>query len=392
MNIKQAFTLALKSLMGSKMRSFLTMLGIIIGVASVIVLVSIVQGMSDEMVSTFESMGTNLISVSIRGRGGNRTVTADQMQQLVDENPDVIGAMSPMITVAGVTIKNGDTNLDSTTCTGVNECYKDVKNSDVQAGRFLTYMDVETKQNNCVIGTYLANTLFEGENPLEQTLKINGYTFKVVGVLEEKQNGTEGSSDDVVLIPYTVAQKLARMFMVSSYNFSAASKDTVDQAMDVIDRFLLSVYSSSNAYNVYNQADALEQVNEMTGMMTMVLVGVAGISLLVGGIGIMNIMLVSVTERTREIGIRKSLGAQPWDIMSQFVVEAITTSAIGGILGILLGIAASYATTFFDLSVSISMTAILIAFSVSVVIGVTFGYFPAKKASRLNPIEALRYD
>ena len=225
MNIKQAFTLALKSLMGSKMRSFLTMLGIIIGVASVIVLVSIVQGMSDEMVSTFESMGTNLISVSIRGRGGNRTVTADQMQQLVDDNPDVIGAMSPMISVAGVTIKNGDTNLDSTTCTGVNECYKDVKNSNVQSGRFLTYMDVETKQNNCVIGTYLANTLFEGENPLEQTLKINGYSFKVVGVLEEKQNGTEGSSDDTVLIPYTVAQKLARMFMVSSYNFSAASKD-----------------------------------------------------------------------------------------------------------------------------------------------------------------------
>ena len=392
MNIKQAFTLALKSLMGSKMRSFLTMLGIIIGVASVIVLVSIVQGMSDEMVSTFESMGTNLISVSIRGRGGNRTVTADQMQQLVDDNPDVIGAMSPMISVAGVTIKNGDTNLDSTTCTGVNECYKDVKNSNVQSGRFLTYMDVETKQNNCVIGTYLANTLFEGENPLEQTLKINGYSFKVVGVLEEKQNGTEGSSDDTVLIPYTVAQKLARMFMVSSYNFSAASKDTVDQAMDVIDNFLLSVYSSSNAYSFYNQAEALEQVNEMTGMMTMVLVGVAGISLLVGGIGIMNIMLVSVTERTREIGIRKSLGAQPWDIMSQFVVEAITTSAIGGILGILLGIAASYATTFFDLSVSISMTAIFIAFSVSVVIGVTFGYFPAKKASRLNPIEALRYD
>ncbi len=392
MDIKQAFNLALKSLLGSKLRSFLTMLGIIIGVASVIVLVSIVQGVTNEVVDTFESMGTNLISVSIRGRGGNRTVNADQMQQLVDENPDVLGAMSPMISVAGITVKNGDVNLDSTSCTGVNEFYKDVRNSNVQSGRFLSYMDVETKQYNCVVGTYVANTLFPGEEPLNQTLKINGYTFKVIGVLEEKQNGTEGSSDDTILIPYTVAQKLARMFMVSSYNFSAAEKETVDQAMKVIEAFLLKIFANSNAYSVYNQAEMLDQVNEMTGMLTMVLVGVAGISLLVGGIGIMNIMLVSVTERTREIGIRKSLGAQPWDIMSQFVVEAMTTSAIGGILGILLGIAAAYATTFFDLNMAISPGAILIAFSVSVIIGVAFGYFPAKKASRMNPIEALRYD
>ncbi len=392
MDIKQAFNLALKSLLGSKLRSFLTMLGIIIGVASVIVLVSIVQGVTNEVVDIFENMGTNLISVSIRGRGGNRTVDADQMQQLVDENPDVLGAMSPMITVSGITVKNGDTNLSSTSCTGVNEFYKDVRNSNVQSGRFLSYMDVETKQYNCVIGTYVANSLFPGEEPLNQTLKINGYTFKVIGVLEEKQNGTEGSSDDTILIPYTVAQKLARMFMVSSYNFSAAEKEMVDQAMEVIENFLLKIFSNANAYSVYNQAEMLDQVNEMTGMLTMVLVGVAGISLLVGGIGIMNIMLVSVTERTREIGIRKSLGAQPWDIMSQFVVEAMTTSAMGGILGILLGIAAAYATTFFDLNMAISPGAILLAFSVSVIIGVAFGYFPAKKAARMNPIEALRYD
>lgn len=391
MDIRQAFILAVKSLASSKMRSFLTMLGIIIGVAAVIVLVSLVDGMSKDMVSTFESMGTNLISVSIRGRGGNRTVTADDMQQLAEDNPDVISACSPTISVSNATVKYQNSNI-TTTCTGVNEYYEEIKNTKVQTGRNIAYMDVETRQRNCVIGTYIANELFEGEDPLGKTIKINNSVFNIVGVLEDKNGGTEGSSDDTILIPYTVAQKLAGMFAISSYNFSAANKDTVDQAVTVIENYLLGVYSSSNAYSVFNQAESLEQVNELTGTMTMVLVGVAGISLLVGGIGIMNIMLVSVTERTREIGIRKSLGAKPWDIMSQFVVEAITTSGVGGILGILLGIAAAYAATFLGFTSSISVTAITVAFSVSVVIGVTFGYFPARKASKLNPIEALRYD
>lgn len=390
MKILQAFILALKSLSTSKMRSFLTMLGIIIGVAAVIVLVSLVNGMSQDMVSTFESMGTNLISVSIRGRGGNRRVSAEDMQQLVEDNPDYIGAMSPNVSISG-TVKYGNENL-STTCVGVNEYYADINNHDVQVGRSIAYMDVESRQRNCVLGTYQVNELFDGQNPIGETVKINGYSFQVVGVLEEKQNGEEGGSDDTVLIPYTVAQKLGGGFTISSYNFSATSKDTVDQAVAVIENYLLKVYSNSNAYNVYNQAESVEQVNELMGTMTLVLVGVAGISLLVGGIGIMNIMLVSVTERTREIGIRKSLGATPFDIKSQFVVEAITTSGIGGIIGILFGILAAWATTFAGMTVSISTAAVVIAFSVSVVIGVTFGYFPAKKASKLSPIEALRYD
>lgn len=391
MDIKQSFTLAIKSLAGSKMRSFLTMLGIIIGVAAVIVLVALVDGMKSDMVETFESMGTNLLSVSIRGRGGNRNVDIDDLQALVDDNSDVLAAMSPAISVANQTIKYENNNVTSS-CVGINEYYGDIKKTEIQTGRSITYMDTYTRSKNCVIGTYIQKELFGSEDPIGKTIKINAYQFTVVGILKETGDSEEGSSDDTILIPYTVAQTLAGMFRISSYNFSATSKDTVEEAKEVIENYLLSVFSSSDFYSVFSQSEQLETVNEMTGMMTMVLVGVAGISLLVGGIGIMNIMLVSVTERTREIGIRKSLGATPWDIMSQFVVESITTSVVGGIIGILFGIAVSYSLTIFDYTVVISFTAILISFSVSAIIGITFGYFPAKKAAKLNPIDALRYD
>lgn len=391
MDIKQSFTLAIKSLAGSKMRSFLTMLGIIIGVAAVIVLVALVDGMKSDMVETFESMGTNLLSVSIRGRGGNRNVDIDDLQALVDDNSDVLAAMSPAISVANQTIKYENNNVTSS-CVGINEYYGDIKKTEIQTGRSITYMDTYTRSKNCVIGTYIQKELFGSEDPIGKTIKINAYQFTVVGVLKETGDSEEGSSDDTILIPYTVAQTLAGMFRISSYNFSATSKDTVEEAKEVIENYLLSVFSSSDFYSVFSQSEQLKTVNEMTGMMTMVLVGVAGISLLVGGIGIMNIMLVSVTERTREIGIRKSLGATPWDIMSQFVVESITTSVVGGIIGILFGIAVSYSLTIFDYTVVISFTAILISFSVSAIIGITFGYFPAKKAAKLNPIDALRYD
>ena len=337
MEIKQSFTLAIKSLAGSKMRSFLTMLGIIIGVAAVIVLVALVDGMKADMVERFESMGTNLLTVSIRGRGGNRQVDIDDLQTLVDENSDTIAAMSPAISLSNQTVKFENKNVTSS-CIGVNEYYSEIKKTEVESGRGITYMDSSTRSKNCVIGTYLLKELFDGMDPIGKTIKINSYQFTVVGVLKETSDSSEGSTDATILIPYTVAKTLSGRFQISSYNFSATSKDTVDKAKKIIEDYLLKIFSSSNYYSVFSQSEQLENVNEMTGMMTMVLVGVAGISLLVGGIGIMNIMLVSVTERTREIGIRKSLGATPWDIMSQFVVEAITTSVIGGIIGILFGI------------------------------------------------------
>lgn len=250
-------------------------------------------------------------------------------------------------------------------------------------------MDIKARQKNCVIGSYVANELFSGQDPLGQTMKINGTNFHIVGVLPAQYDSREGTADAYIYIPYNALGS----GIAFSYEFSATTKDTVPLGDALIQQFLMEAYNNNeDDFYLYTQADMLDELNQMTGIMSTVLVGIAAISLLVGGIGIMNIMLVSVTERTREIGIRKSLGATPWDIMSQFVVEAITTSSIGGLLGIAIGILLSSAVSLFGLPVALSIPAIFISFGVSAGIGVAFGYFPAKKAARMNPIDALRFD
>lgn len=392
MNIKQSFSLALKSLLSSKMRSFLTMLGIIIGVAAVIIIVSVVNGMTQDVVDQFESMGATTITVSVMGRGGNRSVDVDDMQNLVNDNPEYLDSMSPSVTVAGATVKYNENNLDPTSCLGVNEYYTAIKGLEITSGRGICYADSEKRLKNCVVGTYVAKELFGMTNVVGQKLKLNGTTFNIVGVLDETGDGEEGGADDIVLLPYTTAQHLSNSFTMGSYTFNATSKEVSEDAQAVIEKYLLSVFEDDDAYRVSNMSDMIDSVNDLTASMSLVLAGVAGVSLLVGGIGIMNIMLVSVTERTREIGIRKSLGATPWDIMSQFVVEAVTTSCLGGVIGILLGIAGSYAAQLFNMTAVLSVPSMVISFSISAIIGIAFGYFPAKKASRLNPIEALRYD
>ena len=343
------------------------------------------------MSSSFEALGTNLLSVNIMGRGGDTKISAEDVMEWATENSDVISYVSPTVTVSA-TIKNGTENLTSTVY-GVSEYYDKIKNYSVESGRFIEYVDIDKRQKMCVIGKYIANELFPTSNPVGNYIKINGDKYTVVGVLEAKQEAEEGSSDDIVIVPYTTASRLSRMARISNYSFSSSDKDTVDEAKTRIENYLMSIFGSDDYYTVYNQADSLEQINELSSKLTLLLVGIAGISLLVGGIGIMNIMLVSVTERTKEIGIRKSLGGKRRDILLQFVIEAATTSALGGVIGIFLGCGATYvAGKMFDLTVVISVTAIVIAFSVSVGIGIIFGYFPAAKASKLNPIDALRYD
>ena len=351
MNYGQSFRLALKSLAASKMRSLLTMLGIIIGVASVIIILALgngVQGMIDEQV---EKLGINMIQTMIYGRGDGSTtdLDPDDMYDLVEEHPDVLTGVSPYVSFQA-TLRHGDDKYEDTQLYGVSEV---MFNNDTRStidggqklsqGRFLSYLDVARRQNVCVIGAYLAQEAFGGdEQALGQTLSINGASYTVVGVLERLSTATEmtsGGADDQIYIPYENALEIMGFRYVSLYIFTSTSGETAAAAKSVIDSMLYDRFQGDeNAYYTTTMEEQANLINAMMGVVMGVLVAIAAISLLVGGIGIMNIMLVSVTERTREIGIRKSLGAKRRDIRRQFVIEAGTTSAIGGLLGIGLGV------------------------------------------------------
>jgi len=393
----QSFKLALQSIRRSKMRAFLTMLGIIIGVGAVTVIVGMGNGMTNYISDSFESMGTNLVTASIQGRGTSRTVDVDDMYALVEKNPDVLSCVSPTVSVSG-SVRAGDETSSTTSVTGVGEDYAAIKRYTVETGRFIQYVDILRRQKVCVVGSYVAKEYFSG-NAVGQTIKVNGNAFTIVGVLGEEAESEESSTDDAVYIPYTVAAKLSWTGKITSYSFSAASEDTVDSAVTLIKNALYKVYESDDYYTVTSMTEMVDSMESMVNVVVLVLGAIAAISLVVGGIGIMNIMLVSVTERTREIGIRKSLGARQKDIMRQFVIEAGTISAMGGVLGIAVGyglsaVATKVITSMMSETITVapSGSAVLVAFSVSVAIGVVFGYLPARKAARLNPIDALRYE
>lgn len=391
MGFTQAFKLAFKSLSGSKMRAFLTMLGIIIGVASVIILVSLMQGMTGEVTSMFEDMGTNTLTVTVTGRGSSRTVDTDDMYALYEENTDTFMGMSPTVSVMG-SVKTGtdSDSFSSTGVTGVSEQYAEISKLTLREGRFISYADLEARGRVAVVGTYVANML--GGDAVGQTIKVNGNALTVVGVLEEQDDSSEGSADDCIYLPYTTASKLT-FGAISSFLFATRDASLNSEGTTLIDNALYAVFQNDDYYMISDMQEMVDSMTEMTNMMTMVLVGIAGISLLVGGIGIMNIMLVSVTERTREIGIRKSLGAKKKDIMRQFVIEAGTTSALGGVIGIVFGsVVAVIAGQIIGMTTTPSVGAVAISFGVSVFIGVFFGFMPANKAAKLNPIDALRYD
>jgi len=397
MGFYQSCKLAIDSIMKSKVRAFLTMLGIIIGVAAVTLIVGMGNGMKTYITSSFESMGTNLITVNMQSEGASRTVSVDDMYALVKDNSDTLAYVSPTLNVGG-SVKIGNKTLKSTVITGVSEDYMKIKNSTLTKGRYLQYIDVLRLQNVCVIGSYLALTYYHG-NVVGETLKINGNVYTIIGILKADSQSERGSADDAIYIPYTNAEKLSKSAVVTSYVFSGTSDKAISHASDIIKNALFKVFKNSNSYYVMNMSEMLKQATQMINVVVIVLGAIAAISLFVGGIGIMNIMLISVTERTREIGIRKSLGAKKKDIMQQFVIEAATTSALGGIIGIAFGyllssVATKVMTTLLkvDITVSPSSTAVLAAFSVSVAIGIIFGYLPAKKAAQLNPIDALRYD
>ncbi len=394
MSLKKSFFLALSNIMYDKMRSFLTMLGIIVGVAAVIILISLMNGMTGMMVDAFNELGTTSINISVQNRGGSRTVYEEDVYALRDENPELLTGVSPSVSLSRASVKiAGDPDSIYTSVTGVSEEYADMKKLNITNGRFLNYMDMQTNAKSCVIGTYIQKELFGNTQAIGGSIKVNGIPYAVVGILEEKADSESGSSDDVIYIPYTTATRFASSSYISSYIVTAASDDVVEEAIDLVDAKMLEIIGDDNYYNVSSMSEVLDMATDMVDTMTMLLVCIAGISLLVGGIGIMNIMLVSVTERTREIGIRKSLGAKKSAILSQFVIEAGTVSGVGGIIGIIVGsVIAIFAGNLLGLTAVPSIGAIAVAFGVSVGIGVAFGYLPARNAARLNPIDALRHE
>ena len=400
--IIETFRQAIQNVWSNKLRTFLTMLGIIIGVMAVIVIVGLGNGMTKSMRDSFSAMGTNTLNINVWGYG-SRTVSVDEVYAIAEKYPELIQSVSPQVDFSGSgDLKVGTSTYRWLTIYGVDENYTTLKNYTIAKGRGLQYMDIKDNKQVCIIGDYL-NRVAYGGRAVGQTIKLGAYKFRIVGVLAPKvtsESMQQGSDDDCIYLPYTTAMRLSNTG--SAGNFVAVMKDEskANEAKSAVESGLYNLLKSDNAYYVYSASEWLEEMNNMINMVIIILTGIASISLLVGGIGIMNIMLVSVTERTREIGIRKALGAKERVILAQFVVEAATTSALGGVLGIVLGYIVSMAanrilpmiSSGIDVTVSPSFNSIAVAFCISVGIGVLFGYLPAKRAARLNPIEALRYD
>ena len=389
----QSFKLAMKSIWSNKMRSFLTMLGIIIGVASVIILVSLVNAYMSYMTDSFSSMGTNQITVNMINLS-SRSVSDEEMYEFYSEQGEVFDEISPMVSIGG-TIKYGNDSMTSTSITGVSEAYLSIKGWELQYGRNLQYGDMTGRHKVCVIGTYVADELYgSAENAYGETLKINGYAFTIVGVAAQQEDEMEeGGTDDFVWMPYTRAVKMARNSNINNYVFTVSDLSQATAAKSQIESFLYERFKDEDLYTVTAMSEMLDELNSMIAMVSAGLGGSAGISLLVAGVGVMNIMLVSVTERTREIGIRKALGARKSVIMQQFVIEAAVTSSLGGIIGIILGsVVTSAVGKLAELSATPTPAAVLVSFGVSVGIGLLFGYMPANRAAGLNPIDALRGD
>ena len=384
--------MAIASIISNKGRTFLTMLGVIIGVAAVIAATGFAMGTTKSITDSIEDLGANTLTVTLFNKNSNRDLSYDEFIEFINENDEYISAVAPIIN-GTATVKFETTSTEDVSIIGTTADYEKINDSHVQDGRYILELDLEFRQKIAIIGTTVVNDLFENKDEaLGSYIKLNGTPFKVVGILDEKEGGQEGSSDDVIIIPVTTAQRMFYSAKIGKFTVLVSDSELVDETVVIIETFLTDFFGTTDNFRVFNQSMILDTLSDITNSLALILGGIAVISLLVGGIGIMNIMLVSVTERTREIGIRKAIGAKKSSIMAQFIIEAVVVTGLGGLIGILIGILSIQFLISLFVPPVVDMMWVSISFVFSLFIGLVFGIFPALKAANLNPIEALRYE
>ena len=391
---RQSAQLSWENIRSNKMRTMLTTLGIIIGVTAVISLITIVNGAISTVMDEFSSLGAGTLSVSITGTPLKSGLTENDLESLGEL--DNVAGLSPTISATGMAARNQDL-LDAVSIQGKSEVYYEHNNL-VTVGRAINRTDVEDQAYVCVIDQDIAENLFAGENPVGKTLTLNGATYTVIGLegensdLMASMSGFGTSSDGTVTIPYTTARKITGQKNITSLEIYIENTDYTDQLSDEVEGVLYQAFNQNeDSYFVFAMDSLLDTMNEMMSMLTYMLAGIASIALLVGGIGIMNMMLVSVSERKQEIGLRKAMGATPGRIQMQFLLESVVLSLIGGIIGVILGLLISVAAAaLMDTDFVFSVSAVALGVGFSTAVGIIFGWAPARKASRLSPIDALR--
>lgn len=387
MKLKQSVKMAWAAIISNKMRSFLTMLGIIIGVMAVTLLISLVQGGIGNVTESMDEVGGDQIIVSVGDI--HKKLTFHELEAL--EGSGGIKRMSPYLSGQGMAKAGG--NSCDVSIMGITPAYQEVQGLDIQEGRNITDLDQEEGLNVCIIGTGAATDLFGTTQVLNNSIRIMGYDYRIVGMLEEEDQARMNSTSKNVYIPLSNAQRLLKQTAITSF-YLAAEEDSVQEAQNTIDAYLEKKYGSDEGYNIINMSNIMDMMNSVMSTLSLMLGGIAAISLLVGGIGIMNIMLVSVTERTKEIGIRKAIGAQRSDITIQFMIESVFISLIGGIIGMVISqaVLSVLNVLFPDYHFAISLSVAALALGFSIGVGLIFGIYPANKAAKLKPINALRFE
>ncbi|GAB2676853.1 ABC transporter permease [Paenibacillus thermoaerophilus] len=388
----ELFAMAFKTVVGKPMRTLLTMLGVIIGVGSVVTLVSIGNGTTAQIEAQYDSLGTNLLVVNLMGSGRATQLDYDELMEL--EGLPEIGRLAPTINKSGATVKY-DRTSETATVIGTNDRYLDVMKAEIDKGRFLAPADNEFRNPVAVLGSEIAKTYFGTLDPVGESIRIDGVVYEVIGVLKPKGSNIAGSSvDQAIIAPLESVRRVFKLGNIRTTYIEAETKEAIPVAEETIKQYLTYKFKSSNGFQVMNQEELIESRTAAVHSLTRQLISVAAISLVVGGIGIMNIMLVTVTERTKEIGLRKSIGAKRRHILAQFLIESSVLSGLGGVVGLLVGIAASLLWPVINPNqpTELSLQVGLYALAFSVLVGIVFGLYPANKASRLKPIDALRFD